>query len=159
MIKEDYLMRLVRRFTSALARIAGLKTSEQYPQALEAIDQAYQEIFGVNSQFVFVLSEKDLVNLMKTGGTLDPDKAIVMAGLLKEEAECYERQHRGKESRPRYLKAVNLLLEAFFSGRETSFPNLNEKIEGLAGKLKEEGLAPETRDRLLRFRKGPKVKP
>jgi hypothetical protein len=159
MLKEDYLMRLVRQFTSTLARIVGLKKAEQYPQALEAINQAYQEIFGVNSRFVYVLSEQDLLRLMESGGTLDPDKAIVMAGLLTEEAECYERQNQLNECRPRHLKALSLLLEASFSGRETSFPDLPEKIEGLVGKLKEEGLELELRERLLRFRSGPTVKP
>lgn len=140
MIKEDYLLRLIRQFTSALARITGFKTSEQYPQALEAIDKAYQDLFGVNSKFVLVLAEKDLLHLLETGGTLDPDKAIAMAGLLKEEAECFERQDQPKESRPRHLKALSLLLAASSSGRETSFPNLREKIEELTEKLKGEGL-------------------
>jgi tetratricopeptide (TPR) repeat protein len=158
MIEEDYLIRLIRRFTSALARILGLKNALQYPQALEAIDQAYQELFGVNSRFVLILSEKDLLGLMKSGRALDPDKAIVMAGLLKEEAECYERQGRQEESRPRYLKALNLLLEAFLSGRETSFPDLGSRIEELAVKLREEGLSVEARERLSQFRNRPKTK-
>jgi len=158
MIKEDYLIRLIRQFTSALARILGLKNALQYPQALEAIDQAYQELFGVNSRFVLILSEKDLLGLMKSGRALDADKAIVMAGLLREEAECYEKQGRPEESRPRYLKALNLLLEAFLSGRETSFPDLGSRIEELAVKLREEGLSVEARERLSQFRNRPKTK-
>jgi len=158
MIREDYLIRLIRQFTSALARILGLKNALQYPQALEAIDQAYQELFGVNSRFVLILSEKDLLGLMKSGRALDADKAIVMAGLLREEAECYERQGRQEESRPRYLKALNLLLEAFLSGRETSFPDLGSRIEELAVKLREEGLSVEARERLSQFRNRPKTK-
>jgi hypothetical protein len=135
MIEEDYLMRLVRRFASALARISGLKNAQQYPEALEAIDQAYQDLFGVNSKFVFVLSEKDLLALMQSGGALDADKAVIMAGLLVEEAETQERQGRPEESRPRYRKALNLLLEAVRSGRETSFPDLRARIEGLMLRL------------------------
>ncbi len=158
MIEEDYLVRLIRQFTSALARIPGFKNALQYPQALEAIDQAYQELFGVNSRFVLILSEKDLLGLMKSGRALDADKAIVMAGLLREEAECYERQGRPEESRPRNLKALNLLLEAFLSGRETSFPDLGSRIEELAVKLREEGLSVEARERLSQFRNRPKTK-
>jgi hypothetical protein len=95
---------------------------------------------------------------MKSGRALDADKAIVMAGLLREEAECYERQGLPEESRPRYLKALNLLLEAFLSGRETSFPDLGSRIEELAVKLREEGLSVEARERLSQFRNRPKTK-
>ena len=151
MIKEDYLIRLIRQFTSALARILGLKNALQYPQALEAIDQGYQELFGVNSRFVFILSEKDLLALMKSGRALDADKAIVMAGLLKEEAECYERQDLPEESRPRNLKALNLLLEAFLSGRETSFPDLGAQIEGLVAKCPESEFPEGTRAKVGRY--------
>jgi hypothetical protein len=151
MIREDYLIRLVRQFTSALARVLGLKNALQYPQALEAIDQAYQELFGVNSRFVFIVSEKDLLGLMKSGRALDADKAIVMAGLLREEAECYEKQGRQEESRPRHLKALNLLLEAFLSGRETSFPDLGAQIQGLVAKRPEGELPEETRAKVGRF--------
>ncbi len=147
MIREDYLIRLVRRFTSALAQILGLKNAEQYPEALETIDQAYQELFGVNSRFIFVLSEKDLLALMMSGGVLDADKAVVMGSLLRVEAEIYESQGRPEESRPRYLKALNLLLEAFFSGRETSFPDPPApglRIEDLIGKIPEDEIPEET---------------
>lgn len=144
-------MRLVRRFTSALARIMALKTTEQYPEALEAVDQAYQELFGVNSQFIIVLSEKDLLALMQSGGGLDPDKAIVMAGLLKVEAEIYERQNRGEESQPRNRKALNLLLEAALSGRETSFPDLNTRIEELIGKIPEGDMPEVTKERIAQY--------
>lgn len=151
MIQEDYLMRLIRRFASALARILGLKNALQYPQALEAIDQAYQELFGVNSRFVFVLSEKDLLALMQSGGVLDADKAVIMAGLLKEEAEIHERLCRPEESRPRYQKGLNLLLEAFLSGHETSFPDLGSRIESLIGKIPDDEMPEETRRKVALY--------
>jgi hypothetical protein len=138
MIEEDYLMRLIRRFASALVQISGLKNAEHYPQALEAVDQTYQDLFGVNSKFVFVLSEKDLLALMQSGRALDADKAVIMAGLLNEEAEIQERQGRPEESWPRYRKALNLLLEVVRSGRETSIPDLRARIEGLILKLSDE---------------------
>ena len=47
MFSEDYILRMIRMATAALAQIIGLKKAGQYQQALQAIDQALEEVISV----------------------------------------------------------------------------------------------------------------
>ena len=53
--------------------------------------------------------------MIKTDGTLNADKCIMMAKLLEEEGEIYEFQNNSNEAFYLNIKALNLLLEAYIN--------------------------------------------
>jgi hypothetical protein len=92
MIRNDYLMRLIEQFTQALAIALGFKRARDYPKALSVIQNTLQQIFGVDAKFIDTIPEEDLLVLLRINGTIEPDRAVMIATLEKLTGEIYEAQ-------------------------------------------------------------------
>lgn len=114
-IKSNLTAALVKKFTDALEKILKYKSEGKNEEALTAIDDAFKEIFRLSSKFFSSFSDENLMDMIKTDGTLNADKCIMMAKLLEEESEIYESQDKLNEAFYLNLKAINLLLEAYIN--------------------------------------------
>jgi tetratricopeptide (TPR) repeat protein len=135
MIHRDYIMRMIAQFVKVLIKLLRLKESKEYETALATIGQTFHQFFGLSSEFINSAPVGELIALLKVGDILDTDKCVILADLLKEEAEVYEARNNLDESYHRYLKSLNLFLEAFLSGGKTNLSEYFSGIETVADKL------------------------
>jgi len=89
MIREDYIMRLVERFTKSMKRILGLKEQDKVEDTINAIGETYRNLLGLDSSIVHSLSTEDILYLMDYEGRLNSYKCQILANLLREEGDIY----------------------------------------------------------------------
>jgi hypothetical protein len=108
MLREDYIIRLIKQLGAFLARIAGRRKAGDYEGALAEAGKAWDDLIGQPPrELVDVLDTPTLAGLLK-----EPAKMRAAAQLLVEEG----RAHAGKQDPVHaaicYRRAWELYLEA-----------------------------------------------
>ena len=113
MIREDYILRMIRQFAQVLARILDLTKAQEYPAALEAIDQVSEQLLlGLDFDAVGRFSPGELMSVLLIGQDLNAgrDKCAFLVALLQQTGIVHAAQNRPDESHAAYLKALTELL-------------------------------------------------
>jgi Family of unknown function (DUF6483) len=147
-LSEDYLIRMINQALAALLAILGLKTSGRYQEAEQLINQTLESLFGLRSGLFLQLDDERLKEMMTYQGVLNLQLMIVVADLVKEEADILVA--RGDQDGARYfsLRALNFYLEAVLEGQAAVDAELPGKAEGLIRSMESVTL-PETTSYLL----------
>lgn len=154
MLTEDYLMRLIRLATLALAKILGLKAAGLYTDALYAIDQMLEQVVGLKADLIKDIEDDSILAMLTRDGKLDTDRLLITAELIKEEADILAAQKQAPESRWRYLRCLNFYLEVVLDGGPTQLPAPVEQIDTLTAMLGEKDLPVETQFSLYAYYEG-----
>lgn len=115
MLKRDLTSELVKKFNEILDKILVCKEENKYDECLNLIDNAFKDIFRLSSKFFNSFSHENLVDIIKTDGTVNSDKCIMMAKLLEEEGDIFEKQNNLDQAFYMNLKSLNLFLEAYLN--------------------------------------------
>lgn len=118
MLKRNLTAELVGKFNEALAKIKEYREEGKNEEALIVIDNTLKDLFRLGFKFFNSFSDENLIDMVKTDGTINADKCIMMAKLLEEDAEILEDLGNSDESFYIYLKSLNLFLEAFLNKDE-----------------------------------------
>ncbi len=70
--QEDYLIRLIRQVIQALANIARLRSEGRQQEALVEIEEAYQELLGLEGAMLRLLGPATLAAIAKEKGVEEP---------------------------------------------------------------------------------------
>lgn len=151
MIHNDYIMRMISQLAKVLAHVVQLRERGRDDDALREIDQSMQKMCGLNSQLVNSLSEASLIGALRGGASLDVGKCIVLAGLLKEEADILLGRDREDDAADRYLKSLALYLEAMHDDARLNLPSYVDRVDEVAGKLGEFIIPVAHRKRLMSY--------
>jgi len=135
MLTEDYLMRILRLATAALARAVGLKAVELYQDAIWVIDQALEQLVGLRIDLINNLDDNSLLAALTKEGEIDLERLYMAADLIREQADIYEKVGMGGESQWRFVRALTFYLEVALHGGTENFPPPNEPIESLVHHL------------------------
>jgi hypothetical protein len=141
MLRRDWLMRQIEMAAKLLAAIVAKARSGQPLEALGMFDQAYQPLLGVGARLVPVLSDDQLLLMLKPGGVPDDNRWPVLVRLLVTEADLYLELGQAEEALPRYRKALLLLAEL---GGTRPSPDPGVAVH-LAGRLRGFRLTPAER--------------
>jgi hypothetical protein len=144
LFSEDFILRMIRLATAALAQIIGLKKGGQYPQALQAIDQALEEVLGLKADLIRAMDDESLLSALTQQERLDTDRLIILADLFFEEADILSRQGKPAASRASALRALNFYLDVVLEWGPERISTKFEKIDELVGVLGEQTLPPQT---------------
>lgn len=151
-IKSNLTAALVKKFTDALEKILKFKSEGKNEEALNAIDDAFKEIFRLSSKFFNSFSNENLTDMIKTDGTINADKCIMMGKLLEEEGEIYELQGNPNEAFYLNLKALNLLLEAYINmDNNCDLQNYFSDIDLLIEKISDYKLSASLENKILDY--------
>jgi tetratricopeptide (TPR) repeat protein len=142
--EDDYIMRIIRQATQALLYAIGLKKAGQYPDAMQAIDQALEQLLGLEANLARQLSDEALLSLLTTQDQLDVERLELVADFIKEEGDIHAAENKPAESQKSYLRALNYYLEVGLDDAQGPAPDLAQKIESLAEKLEAGGLPDDT---------------
>lgn len=86
MIKQDYILDLIRQLSIFLARIAGLVDEERPGVALDALDAAGKQLVGLSPQSAEALSLSSLRMMLSDLDGPDVGRMMVMGVLLARRA-------------------------------------------------------------------------
>jgi hypothetical protein len=78
-LRDDYVMRMVRKLSEALARLAGLRAAGQLDQAAEELDAAFASLGGIDPRLAREADAGLLLSLVQ-----DPSRRQAVARLLEE---------------------------------------------------------------------------
>jgi tetratricopeptide (TPR) repeat protein len=106
-LRDDYLMRLIRQLVDAIAKIAGLNRRGEHDKALSEAARAWQDCLEVPRELVDVMDTPMLAAMLR-----DPAKMRAAAQLLIEEGRAYAGKRDPVTATRRYTKALELYLEA-----------------------------------------------
>lgn len=151
MIREDYIMRMVKQFTRAVTKILRLKESHKYDEALKTISQTYQELFGLKAELINSLSAESIIELLKLENSGVMQKCFWAADLIKEEAEIYESQGIIPNSISRYLKSLELYLEGITYGDLPVVSEQFTKIKKIIDRFEQQEIPDRIKHKLLRY--------
>ncbi len=107
MLRDDYLMRLIRQLVDFIARIAGHNRRGEHDKALSEAARAWDDYLDVPRELVDVTDTPTLAAMLR-----DPAKMRAAAQLLIEEGRAYAGKRDPVTATRRYTKALELYLEA-----------------------------------------------
>ncbi|MGA7669627.1 MAG: DUF6483 family protein [Nitrolancea sp.] len=116
MVERDYILRLIKQMTEALAIIFRLERGGDYLEALRVIDSTYQQLLGLDANTVASLPAEALLSLIRSSGAgyqgqqAVAERLTVLANLLQAEGDIYEGLGKNDESAMRRLKALDIQL-------------------------------------------------
>ena len=144
MFSEDYILRMIRMATAALAQILRLKKGGQYPQALETIDQALEEVLGLKADLIRAMDDESVLSALTQHDHLDTDRLLILADLFYEEGDILSKQGKPAAGQISALRALNFYLDVVLDWGAERISEKFEKIEDLVAKLGEQSLPPQT---------------
>lgn len=152
MIHQDYVMRQVTQFIQVLLHVLGLTKKKRYQAALDAIDQAFQELAGLSLDSAISISGSALIGFLVGVNVYEGrEKCLMAATLFKEAGTIHAAQGRFDESYECYLKALTLLLEVLLDEDKVALPDYAPSVSELAAELKGYVLPVETSTTLFRY--------
>lgn len=113
---RDYLLRLIEQFGLVWRRVLRLHEQQEHQAALDEINTAYGQFFGLNANFIDLLPEDGLIDLARSDEDIDPDTCAILAGLHIAEGDCYAGLARIDEAHRRYDRALMLYAALFAEG-------------------------------------------
>lgn len=108
MLRDDYIIRLIKQFAAFVARIVGKREAGDFDGALAESGRAWDDLIGQPPrELVDVIDTKTLADLLK-----EPAKLRVAAKLLIEEGRSYAGKGDPVHASVCYRRAWELYLEA-----------------------------------------------
>lgn len=129
MIREDYVLRLIRQAAQLLARVLKLKDEQQVQQAQVTLEQAFEALLGPERKWLREVDTGTVALLLD-----DPEVMRMLARLTVTEAELLEAQGKLLLAWHKERWALELLLEAQVRSVKPS-AELREEIQQLEGRL------------------------
>lgn len=150
MVERDYILRLIKQMTEALAIVFKLERGGDYLEALRVIDNTYQQLLGLDAATIASLPADALLNLIRSSGVgyqgqqAVSERLTVLANLLQAEGDVYEGLGKASESALRRLKALDIQL-AILTGEEPSSARAADAVRTLLERLSEYELSVRTK--------------
>jgi len=107
MIERDYLMRMIAQLSAVIARILFAKNAQNYAEAQQLAQNAYEQLLGLNGELVEQMDAATLAMLLG-----EKEKIKALATLLREEGEILHLQGNALNGNAKYEKALALFQEA-----------------------------------------------
>ncbi len=144
MLTEDYIMRMINLAVAALLKAIGLKKAGKYAEALQALDQAFEQLTGLPASVLKQLDDAGLLTALAPQGQVDTGRLAVLADLFREEGEVFDLQGRSDAGASPAARALRLYLEVVLADEFNLSAENIRKIETLNARLRQTGLPVET---------------
>jgi hypothetical protein len=135
MFTEDYLMRIINQVIAALMNAIGLRTAGKYTQARQVIEQAIQQLTGLDTSLVDQLDDASILSMLTTNGHLDVERLALLGDLYQEEGANSFEQGQPVQGTVAYTRALRFILEVALADDDHLSPENMIKIGSLVEKL------------------------
>ncbi len=151
MMRQEYLIGLLRELAQTLARVLLLKQKGEFDPALEEIDRTLRRLWDLDPGQPASLSVDQLAALCRREEEAVPEKLVALADLLGERADIYRLQNQVPESQQNLARALGLYLEALSCAKAIVSVELLSKVDHLIEQARAFTLAPEVLRRLFAY--------
>lgn len=147
-LKDDLLQRSIEQIARSLAWLAGrVRDAEAAEEVRGQLEDAYRDHLGVAGDTLRRLSTDQVLDVLSSAGSLDGDRAFVVAALLELDAEVPDPD----ESRGAALRMRALELYAEAGAVRVGRVDLPERVQRLRAALRDYQLSSGAYARLLRY--------
>ncbi len=148
-LKDNFLTRATEMMTKTITTVTTLRDRAQFDEALAEINRAYRANTGSGRDIIHLLPSEQLIDLLGSSGTVDAEKCLIIAELLRIETEVLAA--RDAQASPALsLKSLDLLLEALLA-EDSLVPDYAGQVTSLEETLEDYSLPPGTERRLFEF--------
>ena len=144
MFTEDYLMRIISQTLAVLMYAVGLRKAGKYSEALQMIEQAFQELTGLSSNLIDQMDDASLLSMLTTSGQLDIGRLAILGDLYQEEGAIFFKLDQPVPGTFAYARALRFILELVLTDESDLSPESMLKINALVQKLDKNPLAIDT---------------
>ncbi|HEX3722679.1 MAG TPA: DUF6483 family protein [Nitrolancea sp.] len=150
MVERDYILRLIKQMTEALAIVFKLERGGDLQEALRVIDSTYQQLLGLDAATIATLPADTLLALIRSSGTgyqgnqAVAERLTVLANLLQAEGDVYEGLKKPDESVSRRIKALDIQL-GILTSEDPASTRAADSVASLLERLDEYDLAVRTK--------------
>ena len=133
--EKDYIMKIIRQFTNAIARIMGLKAENKIEESQEVLTDTLKDFTGLNKEVLESLPYEILIGKVSGSRQTNTVKSQVLAELLYQQADIFE--IRGEMSRARnlYIKSLNIMIKVILNEDNSVLEQNQDKVNALIEKL------------------------
>jgi hypothetical protein len=111
LLHDDYLMRLLRPFVAAIAQILFLTKEREAQKALQVINTTSEKLLGLNAALLTLLSDRYLLDLLEKDTDYGALRCVILAALLKQEADVYAMMGDEDAAITRRIKALHIYMQ------------------------------------------------
>ncbi len=121
---KDYIMRMIEEFGRVMARIALLKETENYTDAITELDDLSKLVTGFGMEHLMSLGADGIQYVFSQNKETEAEKIYCAARIIKEEGLILQAEGKIEES----LKSFLITKELFRKASEMDF---DEKVDAL----------------------------
>ena len=151
MLTEDYIRRQIALATAFLAQILGLKSAGQYDQALQSIDQALEQLTGLQAGLLMQLDERGFLDLLTRQNVADLDRLLLLAEIYAQGGDLHAARSQDQAAALHFQRSLLLYLEIAQVREELPPPEMQTAIAELRRRLDGIELPFEMRLNLLNY--------
>ncbi|KLU60195.1 hypothetical protein CEB3_c36260 [Peptococcaceae bacterium CEB3] len=149
--EKDYFMKIVEQFSTAIARIMGLKAEGKIEESQEVLDEILTNFTGLSKEVLGVLPFGILIEKVSGNRQTNGEKALMLAELLSQQANIYEIEEKTSEAKNLYFKSLNIRITIALDGDTELFEQNKDKINQLMDKLRRSVLPKESKLLLFKY--------
>ncbi len=148
---DDYLMRMVLPFEQAIVALLFAKKERDAKRGMEIIGQTSQKMLGMDASLLSRLSEGYLYQLLEKDTEQGAIRCLVLARLLKEEADIYQMMGEEDAAVARWTRALSVYVAVLADRKPPEIGDPLESMEEIADHLRGFDIATEIRRPLVRY--------
>lgn len=148
---DDFLMRMILPFEQAIVALLFAKKERDAKRGLEIIGQTSQKMLGMDSNLLSRLSDNYLYQLLEKDSEQGAIRCLVLASLLKEEADIYQMMGDEDAAVERWTKALRVYLAVLPDRKLPEFGKPLENMQEMADRLRGFDISEEIRRPLMRY--------
>ena len=156
-IRDELIQRTIQQIAAMLARLVTDRaakeiTAPEFAAAEQELDSLYLANLGTSRTLIHRLGTEDLLDVMRSAGSVHAERAYVLGALLSTEAAIVA-AHDGADSAEAYAmrdSALDILLEA--GAAQLGEPDLQERVDSLVQHVPQSQWPAERFERLLRYK-------
>ena len=133
--EKDYIMKIIRQFTNAIARIMGLKAENKIEESQEVLTDTLKDFTGLNKEVLEALPYEILIQKVSGSNQTNTVKSLILAELLNQQADIYEINGEVSRARNLYLKSLNIMINAIVNGDDSVLDQNQDKVNELIDKI------------------------
>lgn len=111
--RKDYLVRMIEEMSQVIGTvITKLRKERKQQEALQSLEELLSGLHMPGAKLLTSLPEDNIIQMISTGGSIEPDRLAAVGMILKERGEILEEFGSGQEGLNTRLKALYLLLKS-----------------------------------------------
>ncbi|MEV3428083.1 DUF6483 family protein [Paenibacillus larvae] len=135
--RKDYLVRMNEEMSQLIGTvIAKLRKERKQQEALQNLEELLSGLHMPGARLLSSLPEDNMIQMISTGGSIEPDRLAAAGIILKERGDILEELGNGKEGLSSRMKSLYLLLKSHELGADPKVIDYPSAVQELVSRLR-----------------------